>query len=148
MKLSTRSRYGLRFLVELAAHNKTGPVFLREISEKQKISEKYLSKLVIPLKGAKIISSIRGTGGGYFLARPPEKITLREIVEVLEGDIDPVACVGDKDVCSSAAECVTREIWCGLGKQIHDYLESLTLGTVVEKYLEHNKNKDPFNYHI
>jgi Rrf2 family protein len=148
MKLSTRSRYGLRFLVALAADKSGEPVYLGDLARGQDIPEKYLSKIVIPLKGAGLIGSTRGTRGGYVLAGEPKDITLREIVEILEGGINTVDCTQNKELCDRAGECVTREIWRGLDKQIYDYLEAITLASVVEKYLERLSETQPPIYYI
>lgn len=138
MKLSTRSRYGLRLMYELALNVGKGPVFLHEIAERQDMSEKYLSKLVIPLRAAKLINSARGAHGGYTLARDPAKITVREIVEALEGDLCPVECVHNADVCARVAFCPTRDIWSSLEKEIRRVLEGITLASIVKS----NEGKD------
>ncbi len=148
MKLSTRSRYGLRFLVELASRERSTPVYLGEIAKRQNISEKYLSKLVIPLRSSKLINSERGSHGGYMLARDPSGITVREIVESLEGDICPVDCVRDETLCERAAECAAREVWCGLNRQIHDFLENITLESVVRDYRDKLGKKRDYVYYI
>lgn len=141
--MSTRSRYGLRFMYELALRYKEGPVLLREIAEHQDISEKYLSKLVIPLKSAGLINAYRGAHGGYSLAELPESITVKRIVDVLEGDTSPVECVRDPSICSRHEACPTREVWSGLDKTISAYLQSINLDTVVQN----NRNRQ-FTYVI
>lgn len=136
MKLSTRSRYGLRFMFELALHYKEGPVLLRDIAQHQNISEKYLSKLVIPLKAIGLINTYRGAHGGYSLAREPGKITVKQIVDVLEGDTSTVERIPDP-------LNPTWEVWSGLDKAVSDYLESINLETVVQN----NRNRE-FTYVI
>jgi Rrf2 family protein len=133
MKLSTRSRYGVRMMYELALRYGREPVIIKDIAKRQQISEKYLSKLIIPLKGAKLVSSARGAHGGYVLARDPSKITLREIVEILEGDISPVECVVNGSICSQVESCPTYDLWCGLDRSISGYLEGITLESLVKK---------------
>ncbi len=133
MKLSTRSRYGVRMMYELAVHYGKESVIIRDIAERQDISEKYLSKLIMPLKGAKLVNSARGSHGGYILARDPSKITLREIVEIMEGGITVVECIKNSDVCDRSNECPTRDIWCGLDKAISGYLDSITLEEIVKR---------------
>ena len=133
MKLSTRSRYGVRMMYELALQFGRESVIIRDIAERQDISEKYLSKLIMPLKGAKLVTSARGSHGGYILARDPSKITLREIVEVMEGGITIVECVKNSSICDRSNECPTRDIWCGLDKSISEYLESITLEEIVKR---------------
>ncbi len=143
MRLSTRSRYGLRLMYELALHYGEDPVFLKDIAKRQSISEKYLSKLVIPLKGAALINSARGAHGGYTLARPPYAITAKDVIKVLEGDIAPVECVKDDKLCERTDICPTRDVWEGLQRTISEYLESITL----EQIIIRNQDK-LFTYHI
>ncbi len=133
MKLSTRSRYGVRLMYELAIHYGKDPVIIKDIARRQQISEKYLSKIVIPLKGARLVISSRGSNGGYILAREPSKITLREIIEILEGDITPVECVKNTKLCSRSTDCPTREIWCSLDRSIAGFLDSITLEDLAGK---------------
>lgn len=131
MKLSTRSRYGVRMLYELALNYGRETITLKEVARRQEMSEKYLSKLVIPLKAAKLVRSSRGAGGGYSLARSPSTITLLEIVELLEGEITSVDCVEDGGVCNRTSLCPAREVWCRLDRVVSDFLEAITLEEVV-----------------
>ncbi|KKR04429.1 MAG: Rrf2 family protein [Candidatus Uhrbacteria bacterium GW2011_GWF2_39_13] len=147
MKLSTRSRYGLRLMFELALHFGKGSVFLKDIAKKQDISEKYLSKLIIPLKAAKLVNSARGAHGGYTIAREPSLITVREIVEVLEGDISPVECVKNSGVCKRASTCPTRDIWCSLEREIFNVLENITLQNIVRTHETKSAQRN-FSYTI
>jgi len=133
MKISTRARYGTRLMLELALHYKKGPVFLKEIAKAEEISEKYLSQIIIPLRSAGLVNSFRGARGGYVLARPAAKITLKDIVEVLEGGFDLVGCAGDASVCSRVSLCVTRGVWSDLGEKIAQTLESITLEELVKQ---------------
>ncbi len=133
MKFSTRSRYGVRMMYELAIHYGEGPVILKDIAQRQNISGKYLSKIVILLKGAHLVRSSRGLNGGYILARDPSKITLRDIIETLEGGITLVECVNNGKICKRSGDCPTREIWCGLNKLIAGYLDSITLRDLAKK---------------
>lgn len=133
MKISTRSRYGLRLLMELAGHRDGKPVFLNEIARNQDVSEKYLSKLVIPLRGVGIISSVRGAHGGYVLARDPDAISFREIIECLEGGLSLVECSDDPSCCGRSRDCSARGAWAGLEKAMRDYCEALSLGDIVRK---------------
>jgi len=128
MKLSTRSRFGLRFLLELGLNYvKRKPVYLREISQREEISEKYLSQLALLLKSAGLISSIRGVHGGYILNKEPREIRLLEIIQTLEGDLSLVPCVNDSTYCQRVAICATREVWLKMGKAFKEALGSLTL---------------------
>lgn len=140
MKLSTRSRYGVRLLIELALNYKSGSMQLNLISKNQNISEKYLGQLVIQLKSAGFINSERGKNGGYFLTRPPGEFNLREIVEKLEGGICLVDCVDDESLCNRADFCVTRDIWRDVSSNISSFLEKITLQDLVDRTLKARKN--------
>src|SRR5512137_1165535 len=126
MKLSTRARYGMRVMITLAVHYGRGPMYLKDIAEAEEISEKYLSLLVIPLRQAGLIHSIRGAYGGYSLAKAPSQINLGEIVEVLEGD-SIVDCLKNPSACPRVAGCKSRDIWAYLGEKISEALRSITL---------------------
>ena len=129
MKFSTRSRYGLRLMIELAVRaGSNRPILLKEISASQEISEKYLSKLVIPLKNSGLIISERGAKGGYLLARRAADISVYEIVSVLEGDLAPVDCLVVPEICGRSKACSAREVvWQELEEVIADFLKSKTL---------------------
>jgi Rrf2 family protein len=127
MKLSTRGRYGLRAMLELAIGFEKGPVLMRSISENQEISLKYLHSLLTTLKGAGLVRSVRGKGGGYMLTRAPSEIRISEVVKVLEGSLTLVECVKDKSLCRRAEHCVAREVWQDLGDAIENTLSGLTL---------------------
>jgi len=142
MKLSTRSRYGLRLMFELALAYGSRAIQLQDIAARQELSEKYLSKLIISLRAAKLIGSVRGAHGGYALKRDPDKITLREIVIALEGGLSIVDCTENSSECKRSRNCPTRDIWCGLSEVIGKYLENIKLSDVVEKYRAANKNTD------
>jgi len=127
MRLSTKGRYGVRAMVELALHYGEGPVLLREIAKQQGISERYLEHLIISLKVAGLVKSIRGAHGGYILAKPPGQIRLYEVIQVLEGSLAPVACVDDPRICSRFPICVTREVWEQIKNAVVNVLNSITL---------------------
>jgi Rrf2 family protein len=132
-------------MYELARNYGKSPVILKEIARLQGISEKYLSKLIIPLKGAHLVNSSRGSHGGYTAARDPSAITIREIVEILEGDITPVECVKNADVCGRAEVCPSRDVWCRLDRAISDFLEEITLEDLVKEGAE---KMETFSYTI
>ena len=136
MKLSTRSRYGLRLMFELAIVHGGRPVMLKEIAARQELSEKYLSKLVILLRGAGLVNSVRGAHGGYILARPPGKISLKEIIAVLEGHIALVDCKAEAASGASRTRCPTIEIWTGLNEAIAGFLGGISLEQLVYNYRE------------
>ena len=134
MKISTRSRYGLRLMLELGLQHGKGPTFLKDIARSQEISEKYLSQIIIPLKSAGLVTSFRGAHGGYSLQRPPEEITLREIVGVLEGDFVLVECAANPKACSRSAQCVTQGVWLKVGQAISETLDAVTLKNLIDDY--------------
>ena len=139
MKLSTRSRYGVRLLTELALEYQKGPVQLGIISKREGISEKYLGQLIIQMKGTGFITSSRGKNGGYMLAKKPKDITLREIVEKLEGDICLVDCAKDNTECDRSTFCITREIWKKLSEDMASSFEKINLQTLVDR-IKKSKN--------
>ena len=126
MKLSTRARYGMRLMLTLAVHFGEGPMYLKDIAEAEEISEKYLSLIVIPLRQAGLIHSIRGAHGGYALAKAPSQIHLGEIVEVLEGN-GIVDCLKNPSACPRFAVRKSRDIWAFLNEKISEALQSITL---------------------
>jgi Rrf2 family protein len=126
--ISTRSRYGLRFLIELARRGSEGPVDLGTIAESQAIPETYLAKLVVPLRNAGIIRSARGAKGGYELLRSPGDIPVLDVVEVLEGRSSLLECTERPELCARSADCPTLPIWTGLEKTVRDYLRNVTVG--------------------
>jgi len=129
--ISTRSRYGLKLMYELALKYGAQPVFLKDIAAAHSISEKYLSKLVIPLRGAGLVSSFRGAHGGYALAREPRSITVREVVQVLEGKIGPAA--GSRRRGADPADThPTDAVWARLDAAVLQTLEAVTLESLVQ----------------
>ncbi len=128
MLISTKGRYALRVMIDLAEHPSEGYVPLKEIAERQGISEKYLEAIIKILVKAKLLSGVRGKGGGYKLTRPPEQYTVGSILRLTEDSLAPVACLeADADACPQAAACRTLPVWQGLDKVINDYLDRITL---------------------
>ncbi len=127
MKLSTRSRYGVRLMLELALSESREPVYLKDIARNEEISEKYLSLIIIPIKSAGLVRSTRGAHGGYTLAKPPSEITLREVVELLEGDTCLVDCVKNSSACPRAGTCASRDLWSMVSEKIARTLDAITL---------------------
>lgn len=127
MKLSTKARYGVRFMTALAREYGQKSLFLKDIAAKEEISGKYLSLIVIPLRSAGLINSMRGAHGGYSLARSPDEITLCDIVEALDGETCLVHCVKKPSACSRATLCPTRDVWGVLGNKIQELLKSITI---------------------
>ncbi|RLE08423.1 Rrf2 family transcriptional regulator [Candidatus Aerophobetes bacterium] len=142
MKLSTKGRYGTRAMVDLAFHYGQGPILLKDIAKRQQISEKYLEHIITSLKVAGLVKSIRGSHGGYILAKSPAQIKLSQVIKVLEGSIAPVECVDDPKVCSRAKLCVTRDIWKKIKRAIDEILESITLKDLVEREKKKEENKN------
>jgi len=132
MKLSTRSRYGVRMMADLAENFGKKPIFLKDIAKREEISEKYLSIIVIPLRGAGLIQSTRGAHGGYTLAKRPEEISVQDIFDALEGKICLVDCVENPQECPRVGICPTRDIWSVLGEKIRETLNSVTLADLVQ----------------
>ena len=125
--ISTRSRYGLRLLIDLAESARGLPVDLGSVAARQEIPEAYLAKLAAPLKAAGILRTVRGARGGYELARPASAIDLLTVVEALEGRSSLLECTADPSACGRSGDCRTLPVWAGLDKAIKDYLGALTL---------------------
>lgn len=133
MKLSTKGRYGLRVMLELARHYGEGPVSVDVIAEKEDISGKYIHVLVMGLKSAGLIRALRGPKGGYELAKDPGDITALDVVTALEGRNTLVDCVNDKEFCSRSDNCVTRELWCDIAAAVEDTLAGFSLRDLAKK---------------
>ncbi len=134
MKISTKGRYGLRILLDLALHNSDAPRLIRDIAESQQISEKYISRLIVDLRRAGLVRSIRGAKGGFRLARNPEEVTLLEVVEVMEGALSIVDCVRKPEKCDRFGNCATRDIWEGLNNDIRECMKKITLQNIIDNY--------------
>lgn len=137
MRLSTKSRYGTRLMLDLAEQNSRKYVQLKEISERQGISLKYLEQIVIPLKRARLVESLRGASGGYRLAKPAEKISVGEIVATLEAGKDLTRCDAHPQSCNRAETCSVRKLWRDATKAVYDKLNRVHLSDLV------SKKKDP-----
>lgn len=134
MRLSTRSRYGVRLMLALGLNERKEPVFLKDIAHSEEISEKYLSQIIIPLKAKGLVTTFRGAHGGYLLSRPASEIKLRDIIEPLEGDMSLVDCVNNPDICGKSTECVTREVWNEMSSLLLHFLDTFTLEDLINKY--------------
>ncbi|MCX5839735.1 MAG: Rrf2 family transcriptional regulator [Deltaproteobacteria bacterium] len=141
MKLSTRGRYGVRLMLELALHYGEGPILLKDIAERQGISEKYLWQLINPLKTTGLVNSLRGAHGGYILGKAPDAISLKEILQVLEGPLCLVDCVDNPSLCERADSCISRDIWGEASKNMQQTLEDTTLAAMVERQKEKEKSE-------
>ena len=133
MKLSTKGRYGLRALLDLALHQDEGPILLKDIARRQEFSLPYLQHVIAPLIAAGLVKTTRGVGGGVSLLRAPSNIKLSEVVQPLEGCIAPVDCVNNPAVCHRSAFCVTRDIWGEMKDAMSQVLDSTTLQDLVKR---------------
>lgn len=149
MRLSTKGRYGVKAMFELALSYGEGPVALNSIAEKQNISIHYLEQLFASLRKAELVKSIRGAQGGYLLARKPQDITIGDIIRTLEGPLALSDCIIEEDgnECEKAEYCVTRTVWEKIRDSINDAIDSITLQDMIE---DHKKihNKDSYMYYI
>lgn len=137
MKISTKGRYALRMLLDLAMHENDGFVALKDIAERQNISKKYLEQIVPLLNKSNLLKTNRGYQGGYMLAKSPDKYTVGEILRITEGDLCPVACLKDSpNECPRSEDCMTLFVWEGLYKAITEYLDGITLGDIIERNSE------------
>ena len=149
MKLSTKGRYGLKAMLDLAIHNSEGQISLKSIAERQDISENYLEQLFAILRKSGLVKSTRGSQGGYVLAQSPEKISVGCILRALEGSLAPVDCVMENDPqqCSRSEECVTRFIWAKIRDSVNQVVDSISLEDLINEYNKTNKKED-FMYFI
>ena len=131
MKLSTRSRYGVRILVDLARHKDQGPVQIGEISKRQDISVKYLEQLIRPLKQANLVTSVRGPKGGHLLAENPEKISLGQVVRLFEGQTDLVECISHPEKCPMSDDCQVRLAWQDATKVLYEKLDATRISDLM-----------------
>lgn len=134
MKISTKGRYALRMMVDLALHGSEEFVALKDIAERQGISKKYLEQIVPLLNKSNLLKTNRGYQGGYILSKPPSKYTVGEILRITEGNLCPVACLQyEPNDCPRVEECMTLFVWQGLYKAITDYLDGITLQDIIDK---------------
>jgi Rrf2 family protein len=133
MKISTKGRYSVRFMIDLVLNGGNGPVLLRDVSRRQGISEKYLGHLVPLLKNAGLIHAMRGAKGGFTLALLPRDITLKDIVAAVEGPICLVGCTQDPGCCQRSANCTARDFWDEATRSISEILASFTLESMAER---------------
>ncbi len=137
MKISTKGRYALRMIIDLALHQDDGFVSLKDIAERQEISKKYLEQIVPMLNKSGILRTNRGNKGGYALAKSPEQLSVGDILRATEGSLAPVSCLDDNpNTCPRQESCSTLYIWEGLFKTITDYLDNISINELVEKISE------------
>lgn len=135
MKLSTKGRYGLRALIDLAQYSEEEPVSITSISDRQGISERYLEQLMSMLKKAGLVKSIRGASGGYVLAADLKEISVGDVLRALEGSLEPVECSGlnSNDGCKAADSCVTKYVWQRINESINNTVDEIKLDQLVEE---------------
>ena len=139
MLISTKGRYALRVMIDLAEHQADGFVPLKVIAERQEISEKYLESIIKLLVRAKLLNGVRGKGGGYQLTKSPEQYTVGGILRLTEDSLAPVSCLEPgASACPRAAECRTLSLWQGLDKVISDYLDNITVADLVQHNAQGN----------
>jgi Rrf2 family protein len=136
MKISTKIRYGTRAMLELAFHYGEGPIELKEIAKKENISIKYLEQVIIPLRTAGLVKSMRGSKGGYSLAKPPSEIVLNDLIEILDGPVNLIECLKDPKICQKTPLCVTRDIWKEVSDAINRIFNSITLQDMINRKRE------------
>lgn len=144
MKLSTKGRYGLKAILDLAVHSSDGQVALKSIAERQGLSENYLEQLFASLKKAKLVKSVRGSQGGYLLGRSPEKISVGDILRALEGSMAPTECVSEDCTspgCCNTDICVTRSVWEKIRDGINNVIDNITLKELVNDYIKNNSER-------
>lgn len=136
MKISTKGRYALRLMLDIALTGSGQPVPLRDVAERQEISDKYLEQIVTQLGRAGLVRSVRGAGGGYLLTRPPAEYTVGEILRVLEGSLAPVSCATDGSCCARMDRCVTVEVWAKIQQAVAGVVDHITLADLVTRHHE------------
>ncbi len=146
MKLSTRTRYGTRALLELAMHGDGTPMSAGDIAARQEVSEKYLESVLAALRQAGLVQSVRGAGGGYLLARQADDITLRDAYEALEGTDGLVECTDNAGLCTRSDGCVTREVWATIHQNLLDQLDAITLAELAKKAREKQQHRPDMYY--
>lgn len=145
LKISTKGRYALRMMLDLAEHKNEGYISLKDIAERQNISKKYLEQIVPLLNKSGVLRTTRGFQGGYMLAKKPDKYTVGDILRITEGSMAPVACLDDEmNLCEREAECMTLDVWKGLYEVVNNYLDSITLQDILDK----NRDQAIYEYYI
>lgn len=144
MKISTKGRYGLRLMTDLAVYYDQGLIPLKEIAARQEISEKYLEQIMMQLNRSGLVRSVRGAQGGYRLAKPPEDITAGAVLRVLEGSLCPVDCVDGTAACPRVARCATVGLWSRLKEAVESVVDHTTLADLAEEF----RRKNPPDYSI
>lgn len=132
MRLTTKGRYAVTAMLDLALHSNKGPVSLADISGRQDISLSYLEQLFAKLRRSELVTSVRGPGGGYLLSRAPDEIFVAQVIDSVNENIDATGCGGAAD-CQGGETCLTHYLWCDLSDQIHAFLSGISLGSLVAR---------------
>ncbi|MFO8045422.1 MAG: Fe-S cluster assembly transcription factor [Halomonas sp.] len=132
MRLTTKGRYAVTAMLDLAMHAKSGPICLADIAKRQEISLSYLEQLFARLRRAELVESVRGPGGGYLLACAPDTISVARVIDAVDESVDATRCGGLSD-CQQGDTCLTHHLWCELSEQIHGFLEGITLGQLADR---------------
>lgn len=144
MKLSTRAKYGIHAMLDLAVNQGTGPQPIKQIAERQGIPEQYLEQLIAVLRREGLVSSVRGAQGGYYLGKPPGEITMQDLVRVLEGPIGLCDCLEDEQCCEKIGKCPAKLVWQKLSRSIDEVLSGVTLADMQEDFLRmHAEEGEP-----
>ncbi|MEG0691665.1 MAG: Rrf2 family transcriptional regulator [Oscillospiraceae bacterium] len=133
MKISTKGRYGLRLMVDLAANATTAPISLKEVAHRQDISDKYLEQIVTQLNRAGLVKSVRGAQGGYTLSRPSDEITVGDVLRVVEGSLSLVDCVDDNSCCDKSSSCATSYVWKKIKFAVEGVVDNISLKDLVDR---------------
>lgn len=148
MRISTKSRYAIRALLDIAVNYKGDPVQIKEIARRQNISERYLENILTLLRAAGILLSEKGKGGGFILAKDPSEINMFDVIQIVEGKISIVKCVTSPSACIRSPKCVARDIWVKLSNGMKETLSSITLQDLIIKYRQKMKRPDKMMYYI
>ena len=141
MKISTKGRYALRLMLDLAVYNTGEPISLKDIARRENISDKYLEQIISVLNKAGYVKSVRGAQGGYMLRKNPEEYTVGMILRLTEGSLAPVDCLNQDPIqCERSSECATLPVWQGLNRVINEYLDSITLQDILDQQRERYTN--------
>ncbi|MCG7601152.1 Fe-S cluster assembly transcriptional regulator IscR [Halomonas sp. McH1-25] len=133
MRLTTKGRYAVTAMLDLALHADQTPICLADISRRQEISLSYLEQLFAKLRRAKLVSSVRGPGGGYLLAVSPDTVSVARVIDAVNESVDATRCQGLSD-CQQGSTCLTHHLWCELTREIHDFLDGVTLADLIERH--------------
>lgn len=136
MKISTKGRYALRLMLDLAIHHNGSAIPLKEVAARQEISDKYLEQIVTQLSRGGMVRSVRGAAGGYLLTREPSEYTVGEILRQLEGNLAPVGCAVPGGTCRRADRCVTMDVWRQIREAVDQVVDHITLAELVDRYRE------------